>query len=161
MSSSAEKGAIVIASGKQDEFRGEPGSWTFRIRAEGTVKYRPSKATVLHARALHQGLVKRKREHGDQLAKLKEARNQALQQLDEGVGSEKVQALSSQLDDADEKLQAAQETAAHLQAAVIRAAADAKSAAELVKERDVRIVTYSQPITITVTPAPEKAKSVD
>ena len=92
-----------------------------------------------------------------------EARDRALQQLDEveqefdgsvdPAGSEKVRELRSRLNDADARLQAAQETAASFQAAVIRAAADAKSAAELVKERDVRIVTYSEPITITVTPA--------
>lgn len=69
---------------------------------------------MVHARALHLRLVARKRAHSDLLAKLMEARDQALRQLDDveqvfdgGVdpgGNEKVQALRSQLMEADEKL---------------------------------------------------------
>lgn len=156
MSADTDKGTLVIASGKPDEFPREPGTWTFRMRAEGTINYQPSEATAVHARALHQRLVERKREHSDQLVKLKEARDQTAQQLDElegaiePVGSEKEKTSRSHLIAADEHLQAARETAAGFQAAVLRAAADAKSANELVKPRDVRIVIYSEPITITV-----------
>ncbi len=63
--------------------------------------------------------------------------------------------MRSQLAEAGEGLQAARETALSLQSEVVRAAADAKAAADLVKERDVRTVSYSDPITITVNPAPD------
>ncbi len=161
----SDQGALLIASGKPGEFPLEPGTWTFRIRAEGASKYQPSQADAMHARARHRRLVDRKREHLEQLARLKEARDQALQRLDEvqrelgaGVdpdGSEKVREVRSQLAEAGEGLQAARETALSLQSEVVRAAADAKAAADLVKERDVRTVSYSDPITITVNPAPD------
>ena len=47
----SENGSLVIASGKQDEFPREPGTWTFRLMTEATFQHQPGPASVLHARA--------------------------------------------------------------------------------------------------------------
>ncbi len=47
----SENGSLVIASGKQDEFPREPGTWTFRLMTETTFQHQPGPAAVLHARA--------------------------------------------------------------------------------------------------------------
>lgn len=160
------KGTLVVASGNRNEFPKEPGTWTFRIRAEGTIKYQPSKATLLFVRGLHKQLAAHRRENGELLEKLIGERDQALQQLDEAEratdpaqdpsGDEKLKALRTRFSALDEQLLLAQEKAAYYQFAVNRAAAEAKSTIDVVKERDVKIVCYSQPITITVVPGPEK-----
>ncbi|MBL48152.1 MAG: hypothetical protein CMP28_04265 [Roseibacillus sp.] len=167
LSGSTEQGNLIIGSGKENEFPREPGSWTFRLRAEGKARYQPSKATADHARVQHQSLVARKRTHADHLEKLTATRDQISQQLDEAEreidsgGSpdapRHILDLRSQLDEAYDQLAAAREKAEKLQQAVLSAAAAVKSANDLVKARDVQIVIYSDPITVRVTPAPPTA----
>ena len=166
LSGNTEQGTLVLSSGKENEFPREPGRWTFRLRAEGKSRYQPSKATADHARARHQNLVARKRAHADALVELTNARDQISQQLDEAereittpgdpAAHRNIESLRSRLNGAYDQLQAAQEKAAALQSAVLAAAAAVKSANDLVKARDVQVLSYSEPITVTVKPAPDE-----
>ncbi len=166
LSGNTEQGTLVLSSGKENEFPREPGRWTFRLRAEGKSRHQPSKATADHARARHQNLVARKRAHADALVELTNARDQVSQQLDEAereittpgdpAAHRNIESLRSRLNGAYDQLQAAQEKAAALQSAVLAAAAAVKSANDLVKARDVQVLSYSEPITVTVKPAPDE-----
>ncbi len=166
LSGSSEQGIIVISSGRENEFPRGPGEWTFRLRAEGKARYQPSKATADHARAQHQALVVRKRAHADTLEKMKDSRDKISAHLDRaeqelGTDDEpgakgKVEDLRTRLQRAYLDLEAARQKAGKLQAAVLTAAASVKAANDLVKDRDVQVVTYSTPMTVTVKPAPGK-----
>ena len=97
---------------------------------------------------------------------LTNARDQVSQQLDEAereittpgdpAAHRNIESLRSRLNGAYDQLQAAQEKAAALQSAVLAAAAAVKSANDLVKARDVQVLSYSEPITVTVKPAPDE-----
>lgn len=160
-----EKGSLVVASGNPNEFPKEPGTWTFRIRAEGTMKYQTSKATLDYVRATHKRFAEGRKKTAAHIEQLISARDKALQELDalvEGNSQDdpstaaKAETVRAQLAKIAGEVQMAEEKARDLDVAVLRAAAEIKSTVELVKDRDVKVVAYSAPITVTVGPAPEK-----
>lgn len=150
-------------------FAPEAGTWHFVIKASGTVKYRhhPRAAELAAEDQKHaEALVK---QHTDAAAKAKAAADEATQALadaektlataspDAKAGAEKT--LADAKARAADTAKAASEAEAKKAAAakaVTDAAARAKAATDKAKEKDVKFVAYSLPLTVEVKPAPEK-----
>ncbi len=161
---------LACTFAKSGGFPGEPGVWQFVLRADGIVKYRNNPGAADRAEADRKRLAELKVQLDQQA---KEARaavepvRQALMKAEQNLQSARAEA-QSELEaivtttratllmtekvakDAEEKTKRANNEKS-------AAEARAKAAIERAKERDVKISTYSLPITVSVTaPAPKE-----
>jgi hypothetical protein len=163
------EGVLTITFTKTDQFPVEPGLWQFVLRGDGIVKYRTNPGAADRAEADHKRLSQLK----DQLDKqAKEAQaavepaQQALKKVEQNLQSASAQAkpeLEAIVTAARATLQTTERAAKDAEEKTKRAdneqkAAEgrAKTAAQRAKERDVKISSYSLPITVRVTNPPPK-----
>ena len=164
------EGVLSISFAKTDQFPVEPGVWQFVFRGDGIVKYRNNPGASDRAEADRKRLTELK----DQLDKqAKEARatvepaRQALKKAEQNLQSASAEAkheLEAMITANRNALQTSEQAAKDAEEKAKRADTEkkaaegrAKAAAERAKERDVKISTYSLPITVRVTaPAPKE-----
>ncbi|MCB1230701.1 MAG: hypothetical protein KDN19_10570 [Verrucomicrobiae bacterium] len=153
-------------------FNPQPGTWSFVLKASGTTKYRYFPEAVDRAteeQKLAETLIKQSTEAA---AKAKTATSQAetalaeaRKQLEAAGTPEAKTAAEKTVANATAAVEAARKTIAEAEqkkSAAEKAKADAanrlKAATNAAKEKDVKFVSYSLPITVEVKPAPEAKK---
>ena len=164
------EGTLSINFTKNGNFPVEPGLWQFVLRGDGIVKYRNNPEASDRAEADRKRITDLKAQLDKQA---KEARaavqpaQQAFKKAEQNLKSASPEAkpqLQAAVDRARSEYQTKEQAAKDAEAKLNRAenerkAAEnrAKTAREKAKEHDVKISTYSLPITVRVTaPAPPK-----
>jgi hypothetical protein len=164
------EGILAITFTKTDQFPVEPGVWQFVLRGDGIVKYRNNPAAADRAEADRKRLTELKVPLDNQAKEARaavEPARQALKKAEQNLQSASARAkpeLEAIVTATRATLQTKEKTAKDAEEKSMRAdnekrAAEerAKAAIERAKERDVKISTYSLPITVRVTaPAPEE-----
>lgn len=162
------EGVLAITFAKTADFPVEPGVWQFVLRADGIVKYRNNPGAADRAEADRKRLAELKVQLDQQA---KEARaavepvRQALMKAEQNLQSARAEAQSeleaivtttrATLLMTEKVAKDAEEKTKRVNNEKSAAEARAKAAIERAKERDVKISTYSLPITVSVTaPAP-------
>ena len=162
-------GKLTVTFKKTNEFAIAPGEFQCVLRGQGTVKYRDNPPAAERAEAERkriEELEKRFQEESKTARAAVDPARKSVQEAERNLKSASDEAkadLEARLKEAREKLEAA-EGAARAAAEKAKRAADeknraaqrAKQAADRAKERDVQLVTYSVPFTITVKPEAPK-----
>lgn len=161
------EGTLSIEFKPSPNFPVKPGLWQFPLHGDGLVRYRNNPAAADRAEAdrkrltdLKSHLEKQAKEARAAVAPAQKALNKALEDLQSASPEAKPQ-LQASVDQARSHLQAKEQAAREAEAKAKRAenerlAAEnrAKAARERAKEKDVKISTYSLPVTVRVI-APE------
>ena len=165
----SSEGTIAITFTKNANFPIEPGVWQFVFRGDGIVKYRNNPGASDRAEAdqkrftdLKNELDKKAKESRAAVAPAQQALIKAEQNLQSASAEAKPELAAAVIKtraDLLTKEQAAKDAEAKAKRAENERKASegrAKTARERAKERDVKISTYSLPITVRVTPPPAK-----
>jgi len=163
------EGILAITFTKTDEFPVEPGLWQFVLRGDGVVKYRNNPDAADRAEADRKRLAELKDELDQQTKDARaavEPAREALKKAEQNLQSASEQAkpeLEALVTITQTALQTTEQAAKDAEAKALRAdnekkAAEgrAQAAAERAKELDLKISTYSLPITVRVTAPPPK-----
>ncbi|MCB1235960.1 MAG: PPC domain-containing protein [Verrucomicrobiae bacterium] len=164
----AGEGKLTIDFTPRDKvFAPEPGVWSFVLKGTGTVKYRQNAKAADRAAEEQKLTDELHKKYTDEAAKAKAAAEAAKKEAD--TAAQKVAAaandaaLQKAAADAKARADAAQTTATDLERKRAAAekektavAARLKAATDKAKEKDVKFVAYSLPLTVEVKPAPEK-----
>lgn len=164
------EGVLSITFTKTDQFPVAPGVWQFVLRGDGIVKYRNNPGAADRAEADRKRLTELKVQLVKQAQEARaavEPVRQALKKAEQNLQSASVEAkpeLEAIVTKVRATLETNEKTAKDAEEKTKRAdnekrAAEgrAKTAVERAKERDVKISTYSLPITVRVTaPAPKE-----
>ena len=163
------EGTLSINFTKNGNFPVEPGVWQFVLRGDGIVKYRNNPASSERADADQKRITDLKAQLDKQAKESRAAvqpAQQAFKKAEQNLNSASPEAkaeLQAVVDKARSDFQTKEQAAKDAEEKVKRAenerkAAEnrAKSAREKAKERDVKISTYSLPITVRVTAPPAK-----
>ncbi|MDA7881287.1 hypothetical protein N9A94_03195 [Akkermansiaceae bacterium] len=166
------EGTLAITFNKTNDFPVEPGVWQFVLRGDGIVNYRNNPAAAERAEIDRKRLTDLKaqleKQAKDARAAVEPAR-QVLKKAEQTFQSASAEAkpeLQAAVDNSRSALQTIEQAAKEAEERSKRAenerrAAEErlKTANERAKERDVKISTYSLPITVRVTAPTPKAEA--
>ena len=165
----AGEGKLAITFAKSNEFKVEPGEWTFSLRGSGTIKYRHNLSAIEIARneeARIAGLEKTAQEEAARAKDAIEPVRKALQEAEKNLGAasddaraaleKTVTEKKTQLQEAEKMAKDAEEKVKRAGAAKKIASDRLKQANEQAKEKDRKHATHSKLITVVVKPPPPK-----
>ncbi|NRB28601.1 MAG: hypothetical protein HRU37_13095, partial [Roseibacillus sp.] len=165
----AGEGKLAITFAKSNEFKVEPGEWTFSLRGSGTIKYRHNLSAIEIARneeARIAGLEKTAQEEAARAKAAVEPVRKALQEAEKNLGAasddaratleKTVAEKKTQLQETEKMAKDAEEKVKRAGAAKKIASDRLKQANEQAKEKDRKHATHSKLITVVVKPPPPK-----
>ncbi|MDP7494974.1 MAG: hypothetical protein QGI77_01000, partial [Roseibacillus sp.] len=165
----AGEGKLALTFAKSNEFKVEPGEWTFSLRGSGTIKYRHNLSAVEIARKEEEriaGLEKMAQEEATRAKAAIEPARKALQEAEKNLGAASDDAratLEKAVTEKKAQLLETEKTSMTAEEKVKRAAAAKKSASDRLKqandrakEKDLKHATHSKLIMVVVKPPPPK-----
>jgi hypothetical protein len=165
----AGEGKLALTFARSNEFKVEPGEWTFSLRGSGTIKYRHNLSAIEIARnqeARIAGLEKTAQEEAARAKAAIEPVRKALQEAEKNLGAasddaraaleKAVAEKKTQLQEAEKMAKDAEEKVKRAGAAKKIASDRLKQANDQAKEKDRKHATHSKLITVVVKPPPPK-----
>ena len=165
----AGEGKLVLTFAKSNEFKVEPGQWTFSLRGTGTIKHRHNLSGVEIARNEEARISELEKSIKEEATRTKAAAESASQALEEAkknlaAASEEAKAAlektaaekKARLEEAEKASKEAEEKIKRIANAKKSASDRLKQANELAKEKDRKHATHSKLITVTVKTPPPK-----